>query len=281
MKILVAAFGLVMVLAIALVTAATPVWDRILLETGWGLPTRVGPPLLIIGHHGDVGAFPENTAEGIWAAAALRPDGIEIDVQRSASGTWYAMHDLTLDRTTDRRGSISDLPDVTIDSAVIDAGLGFDPDAVARFHIARLEAVLGGLRDFRGTVYLDPKDPESGDVASLLELTKGMGVAFICPTPAYATAVKALDPRAETILGMGYPRSADVDGLFLNAARQATSRLMADRTLPLTVYVAESQFGQDEYALLRTAWATGVKAFITNNLPAALAIRDGFIAKGP
>jgi hypothetical protein len=49
----------------------------------------------------------------------------------------------------------------------------------------------------------------------------------------------------------------------------------------VTVYVDESQFADDEYALLRSAWATGVKAFITNHLEDALATRDGFVTEAP
>jgi glycerophosphoryl diester phosphodiesterase len=267
---------LLVVLTVVLVAAAPRIWDEVQLATGWALPHRVGPPLLIVSHHGDLDAYPENTAESIWAAAALQPDGIEMDVQQSASGTWYVIHDATLERTTDGQGSIAALGDEVIDSAVIDAGLGSRPDSGLRLHVPRLEAVLEGLRDFRGTIYLDLQHAESGDAATLLDLTEGMRVAIICRSTADAAAVKSRDPDVETLLSVSFPASSDVDGLIGDASLHASPRLMAGWTLPLTVYVEESQFDRDEYALLRLAWASGVKAFVTNHLEAALATRDSF-----
>lgn len=255
-------------------------WDAAQIRTGWGLPDRVGPPLLIVAHRGDLEAHPEDTAESIWAAAALRPDGIEMDVHRSSSGTWYVIHDPTLDRTTDGRGRVSELPDVAIDAARIDAGLGFSADG-GSLHVPRLLEVLDGLEDFEGTIYLDLQHAESGDPAELVDLTQGMHVAIICRSAADAAAVKARDDGVETLLRVFYPRGPSVDGLLADASVEASPRLMERWPLPVTVYVDESHFADDEYVLLRSAWATGVKAFITNHLEDALATRDGLVPAGP
>jgi glycerophosphoryl diester phosphodiesterase len=268
-------------LAIMLAAVVFVTWDQIQLATGWALPQRTGPALLIVSHHGDLDAYPENTAESLWAAAALEPDGIEIDVHRSASGTWYVIHDPTLDRTTDGRGRISTLTDEVIDAATVDAGLGFKPGLNAEFHVPRLNAVLAGLAAFRGTIYLDVQHAEGGDPATLLDLTDGMTVAIICRSAVDAAAVNARDPRVETLLGVGAETSADVDGLIGDAIFDASPRRVAALTRPVTVYVAEDQFGKDEYPLLRLAWASGVKAFITNHLAAALAARDALASGQP
>lgn len=267
--------ALALVLVIVLVAAGPRMWDQVQLATGWALPERLGPPLLIIGHHGDLDAYPENSAESIWAAGALDPDGVEIDVHQSASGTWYVIHDPTLDRTTDGSGRISDLSDEAIDAAAIDGGLGGHA-AVRSLHVPKLEAVLDGLGEYQGTIYLDLQHAESGDAASLLDFTRGMSVAVICRSAADAAAIKARAPGVETILSVSFGASSNVDGLLGDAQLHASPRLMADWPLPLTVYVDESQFDQDEYALIRLAWASGVKALITNHLEAALATRDGF-----
>jgi hypothetical protein len=274
-----AAILVLLLLLAAVLAAAAPRWDAIQLATGWGLPQRTGPPLLIIGRQGDLDAYPENTAEAIWAAAVLHPDGVEVDVHRSLSGTWYVIHDATLDGTTDGSGSISDLADDVIDSAVIDAGIGFKPDSGSQVRVPRLEAVLAGLTDFRGTIYLDVQHAESGDPAELLELTEGMSVAIICRSPADATSVKARDSRVETILSVTYPTTRDVDGLLAEATLHGSPGFIAGLALPVTQY--SERFDQDEYALLRRAWATDVKAFITNHLEAALATRDQFASRDP
>jgi glycerophosphoryl diester phosphodiesterase len=269
--------ALMVVLLIVLLAASPRIWDEIQLRSGWALPERTGPSLQIVAHHGDLDAYPENTLESFSAAAALRPDGIEVDVHQSASGTWYVIHDPTLDRTTDGHGSVASLSDEVIDGAVIDGGLGLQPDTDSRLHVPRLDAVLAGLRGFDGTIYLDLQHAESGDAASLLDLTGQMRVEIICRTPADAEAVKARDSGIGTLLSVAYPASAAVDGLIGDATLHASLRLMSAWTRPLTVYVDESQFDQDEFALLRLAWASGVKAFITNHLQAALATRNAFI----
>jgi glycerophosphoryl diester phosphodiesterase len=273
--------ALVVVLAVVLVVASPRIWDAVQLRTGWALPERTGPPLLIVSHHGDLDAFPENTFPSFTAAAALRPDGIEIDVHQSASGTWYVNHDPTLDRTTSGHGRIATLSDEVIDAAVIDDGLGPHGALGMPLHVPRLNVVLAALRTFDGTIYLDLQHAESGDAASLLDLTGEMRVVIICRTPEDAAAVKARDPRVGTLLSVAYPASATLDGLIGDASLHASPRLMAGWKLPLTVYVDESQFGQDEFPLLRLAWASGAQAFITNHLTAALAARDAFARAAP
>jgi glycerophosphoryl diester phosphodiesterase len=278
MKIRAAILLTVIMLAAVLIAAGPRMWDGIQLASGWALPRRVGPPLLIIGHHGDLSAYPENSAESIWAAAALQPDGIEIDVNQSAAGTWYSFHDPTLDRTTNGEGRIAALRDDVIDSAVIDAGPGFQPGS-APVHIARLQTVLAGLADFRGTIYLDLQHAESGDAATLVDEVVGVRVAVICRSEADASAIKARNPEIETILSVTLAPGPDVDGLIAEASLHGSPGLIASLRLPVTAYV--EQAGMDEYALMRRAWATDVKAFITNHLEAALAMRDGFLASAP
>jgi glycerophosphoryl diester phosphodiesterase len=275
-----AIIGLAVLLAVVLVVAAPRMWDQLQLATGWALPHRTGPALLIVSHHGDLEAYPENTAESLWAAAALDPDGIEIDVHLSASGTWYVLHDPTLDRTTDGHGRIAALSDGVIDSATVDAGLGFKPELGA-IHVPKLDVVLAGLAAFQGTIYLDVQHAESGDPATLLDLTGGIRVAIVCRSAADAAAVKARDQAVETLVDVGRPISDAVDGLLGDASLHASPQVMATWMRPLSVYVAEWRFNQDEYPLLRLAWASGVRAFFTNHLRTGLATRDGFASVQP
>jgi glycerophosphoryl diester phosphodiesterase len=276
-----ATVALVIVLAVVLVAAAPRMLDGIQLATGWGLPARTAPLLLIVSHHGDLDAYPEDTAEAVLAAAALQPDGIEIDIHRSASGTWWVLHDPTLDRTTNGTGRISDLSDEVIEAAVVDAGLGFSPEAGSQIGIPRLESVLADLGDFQGSIYLDLQHAETGDAGELVALTQGTPIVVICRSAADAAAVKAQDPEVETLLHIAYPASANVDGLLADANLQSSPRLMAAWSLPVTVYVEETQFDQDEYAQLRRAWKSGVKAYITNHVAAAMSWRDAFVLKEP
>lgn len=264
------------VLLVVLAAAGPRIWDQMQLATGWALPERTGAALLIIGHHGDLEASPENSAESIWAAADLDPDGIEIDIHQSASGTWYVIHDPSLERTTDGEGRVAELADDVIDAALIDGGLGSSPASGRQLHVPRLSVVLAGLQTYDGVIYLDLQHAESGDAASLLDLTHGRRLAVICRSAADAAGIKSRDADVETLLSVSFPATADVDGVLGDASLHASPRLMSAWPRPLTVYVDEAQFDQDEYALLRLAWASGVRAFISNHLAEALATRNEF-----
>ena len=62
--------------------------------------------MLVIGHRGASGYVTENTLESIQKALDLNVDGIEIDVQRCASGEIVVFHDKELDRLTNHKGLI-------------------------------------------------------------------------------------------------------------------------------------------------------------------------------
>jgi hypothetical protein len=266
------------IVAVVVVIAAAPrMGDRLQLATGWGLPERQGPPMLMIAHRGDLQRFPEDTAEAIWAAASLGADGIEFDVHRSSSGTWFVIHDPSLDRTTDGSGEIAALPDDTIEQATIDGGFGFEAARHRGLRVSRLDAVLAGLRGFDGLVILDLQHTRSGDADELVELGRGLQLAIICRTLSDAELVKQADPSVSTLLRAGVPTKSSIDGWLMEAVYEATPDVVARSDLPVTTYIEESDFLQDEDPLIRRAWAIGVRAFLTKHLEAAMALRDSLM----
>lgn len=78
--------------------------------------------MVIIGHRGAKGQEPENTLRAIAAALDAHVDAVEFDVQKLKSGEIIVMHDITLDRTTDGHGFVSDK--TYDDIKQLDAGLG-------------------------------------------------------------------------------------------------------------------------------------------------------------
>ena len=64
--------------------------------------------LLIIGHRGAAGVFPENTLAGFAGAIELGVDGVELDV-RMAESEIVVIHDERVDRTTNGTGTVSGL----------------------------------------------------------------------------------------------------------------------------------------------------------------------------
>ena len=77
---------------------------------------------LILGHRGASVAEPENTLIAFARAIELGAVGIECDVQRTADGELVLIHDDTLDRTTNGRGVVGELPWSAL--ASLDAGGG-------------------------------------------------------------------------------------------------------------------------------------------------------------
>lgn len=62
-----------------------------------------------VGHRGAAGHAPENTLAAIHAGIACGVEFVEVDLRHTADGTLVALHDATVNRTTDGRGRINRL----------------------------------------------------------------------------------------------------------------------------------------------------------------------------
>jgi glycerophosphoryl diester phosphodiesterase len=62
----------------------------------------------LIAHRGFAATAPENTIAAVQTAAT-QADAVEFDVRRCGSGELVVVHDETVDRVTDRDGSVADL----------------------------------------------------------------------------------------------------------------------------------------------------------------------------
>jgi len=80
-------------------------------------------------HRGGAEVAPENTLEAFRAAAALGEVVLELDVQVTADGVAVAMHDLTVDRTTDGTGAVARMSTAALQH--LDAGHTFTFDGVS------------------------------------------------------------------------------------------------------------------------------------------------------
>lgn len=79
-------------------------------------PLPLAKPFLMKGHHfvvcahrGDHTKAPENTLDGLEESIKDGVDYVELDLRLSKDGTIVIMHDGTVDRTTDGKGTVSDL----------------------------------------------------------------------------------------------------------------------------------------------------------------------------
>jgi glycerophosphoryl diester phosphodiesterase len=77
----------------------------------------------VVAHRGASAHAPENTMEAFRMAVEMGADAIELDVHLTADGQLAVIHDETLERTTDRTGSVAGLTMAQVREA--DAGHKF------------------------------------------------------------------------------------------------------------------------------------------------------------
>ncbi|MDO4620133.1 MAG: glycerophosphodiester phosphodiesterase family protein [Lachnospiraceae bacterium] len=85
-----------------------------------------------VAHRGYTVNAPENTAQAYKDAAKAGFKYIECDVQESKDGSFFMMHDLTVDRTTNGKGKIQNKTDKQIKALRIDTGKGNPAKVVYR-----------------------------------------------------------------------------------------------------------------------------------------------------
>ncbi len=91
--------------------------------------------MIIYGHRGYSGRYPENTMLSFKKAVEAGADGIELDVQMTRDGKMVIIHDETLDRTTNGTGWVKDfsLEELKLlDASLIKPG-EFEPQEIPAF----------------------------------------------------------------------------------------------------------------------------------------------------
>ena len=81
---------------------------------------------IVIAHRGDKTHAPENSLAAFSLAAENGADAIEFDVKLTANGRVIVIHDPTVDRTTNGKGKISQLPFAAVRE--LDAGAWFSEE---------------------------------------------------------------------------------------------------------------------------------------------------------
>jgi glycerophosphoryl diester phosphodiesterase len=125
---------------------------------------------LIFAHRGASAYAPENTLASFRLAAELGADGIELDTKLSSDGVVVVMHDQTVDRTTNGKGSTSNL---TADALhQLDAGSHFSLKYKGE-PVPTLEEVFEAVGNrvyinVELTNYASPLDALPGRVAELI-----------------------------------------------------------------------------------------------------------------
>lgn len=109
---------------------------------------------LIIAHRGASGYAPENTIPAFEKALEMGAEGIELDVHMTADGEIVVIHDHTIDRTSDGKGTIRDL--TLEDMRRFDFGSWFSEEYKGTT-IPTLKDVLEILKDWDGLLNIEIK----------------------------------------------------------------------------------------------------------------------------
>ena len=88
-----------------------------------GTPRKAMNKILNIGHRGAKAYAPENTLLAFQKAIAFGVDGIELDVHLSADQEVVVIHDDTINRTTNKNGTVSSMTLKALKSATIESDL--------------------------------------------------------------------------------------------------------------------------------------------------------------
>lgn len=94
--------------------------------------------VMIIAHRGDWRNAPENSLQAYQSCIDAGFDGIEIDVQMTKDSVIVMMHDKTIDRTTTRKGKVSDYTLAELKELYLRSPIG----VVTRQKIPTLDEVL-------------------------------------------------------------------------------------------------------------------------------------------
>ncbi|MBJ6759724.1 hypothetical protein JGU66_03040 [Myxococcaceae bacterium JPH2] len=178
------------------------------------------PGFRMVAYRGGGGERPENTMPAFEHAARVSERIVlEVDIQRSRDGVLVAMHDETVDRTTDGKGRVDGL---TVEQLqALDAGFSFQDAEGAHAHrgagvrVPTLDELLAAHPRALFALDVHTQHPEvSGELVRLIEQHQAQGrVVVVSEHTAVVEATRKLRP----------------DWLYSATARQARTRLVLER----------------------------------------------------
>lgn len=131
---------------------------------------------VVIAHRGDSTHAPENTLAAFRMAADKGADAIEFDVKLTTDQKVIAIHDRTVDRTTDGHGQVSQLS--FADLRNLDAGMRFD-GKFSKERIPSLDEIFEevGTRLHMNVELTNYATPNDDLVARVVEVTRRHNLA--------------------------------------------------------------------------------------------------------
>ena len=182
--------------------------------------------MLVIAHRGASGNAPENTLAAFRKAIALGASFIETDLQLSRDARFVAIHDATVNRTTNGQGAVHDM--TLADLRKLDAGSWFGSEFSGE-RIPTLEEILEFSKKNDVVFYLEIKPGgswggEHAMISSLRESGEIPRTVVISFDPSIVLSLRKIEPTLMTGLLYNGQIENPLDKAVAIGARQLVVR---------------------------------------------------------
>ncbi|HWQ03501.1 MAG TPA: glycerophosphodiester phosphodiesterase family protein [Candidatus Nitrosotenuis sp.] len=188
------------------------------------------PKVWVVGHRGASGHAPENTLAAFRRAVEMGAGFIETDLHITRDAKLVAIHDATLERTTNGRGAVKDFTLAELQQ--LDAGSWFHPDFRGE-RIPSIEEVIAFARQADIGLFLEIKpDAPWGIEHGLLAMLRGSGESHRVVVLSFSTGilrnVRRIDNTQVTGLLLDAVPNGGMNALF-DRVRETGARQLAPR----------------------------------------------------
>lgn len=176
----------------------------------------------VVAHRGASGHAPENTLASFKKAVELGARFIETDLQLSRDARFVAIHDATLDRTTNGHGSVYNF--TLSELRQLDAGSWFSSEFAGQ-RLPTMEEILRFAREHDVVFYLELKPcpawgAEHALVGALRDAGEAARIVVMSFDGSTIAAVRRLEPNVMTGLLMDVAVPGAVEHAVAVGARQ-------------------------------------------------------------
>jgi glycerophosphoryl diester phosphodiesterase len=224
----------------------------------------------VVAHRGASGHAPENTMAAFRRAVEMGAQFIETDIHLTRDAELVAIHDTTLERTTNGSGQVKNF--TLADLRALDAGSWFAPEFAGE-RIPTFDEIVTFAREADVVFYLElkadaPWGAEHALSAALRRAGESSRMAVLSFVPAALTTLRKLDPVVMTGLLFDKPMPDCVGRAIVSGARQLAPR--GDLVTPQLVEEAHNAELQvvtwtvNDPAEMRAMMDAGVDGIMTN-----------------
>lgn len=157
--------------------------------------------VIVVAHRGCVGQAPEVSIASIHACAGKGIHAVEMDVRTSRDGQLVAIHDATVERTTDGQGAVAEMSLAELQQLRLRRGNGGKSVVVTDQVLPTLRDMLLAARQHGFIVHLDIKQASYAAVAALVDELgmRGHTTVWVTGKPGDATHP---DPALSQVVGV-------------------------------------------------------------------------------